>query len=247
MSESIPPTSKNHTVSDRLLRIYADRGSADSQWMAREIFRLRDALDDYGQHQQKSCLDLPATENKFCYCGLNAARNGERSPDTIPHVTPSVLLDEVVRQTRLVDEYRNALRGLMPEGWDDPDGHMDHMPGIKTARLLLSAEPTDSAPETSVVRTAGVDYTLRVHKPEEFDGEHWVYVTSPDVHGLHVCGSTAERALSQTPGMVARLRQDNRLSEKASGLSCNWPDGCRDRNRCAAAGSCQNVLQREGS
>lgn len=35
-------------------------------------------------------------------------------------------------------ELVKALRGLMPENWDDPDGHMDHMPGIKTARLLLA-------------------------------------------------------------------------------------------------------------
>lgn len=28
-----------------------------------------------------------------------------------------------------------ALQGLMPDGWDD--GTMDHMPGIKTARLVL--------------------------------------------------------------------------------------------------------------
>lgn len=37
------------------------------------------------------------------------------------------------RQDALV----KALRGLMPEGWDDPAGHMDHMPGIKDARLTL--------------------------------------------------------------------------------------------------------------
>lgn len=33
-----------HSLSDKLLRIYAERGSADSAWMAREIFRLRAAL-----------------------------------------------------------------------------------------------------------------------------------------------------------------------------------------------------------
>lgn len=26
---------------------------------------------------------------------------------------------------------------------------------------------------------------------------------------------------------------------------CNWPDGCRDRERCSKAGECQNVLQCE--
>ena len=36
------------------------------------------------------------------------------------------------------DELVKALRGLMPDGWDDPDGHMDHMPGIKAARLALA-------------------------------------------------------------------------------------------------------------
>ncbi|MHB8272785.1 hypothetical protein [Bradyrhizobium sp.] len=35
---------------------------------------------------------------------------------------------------------RSALRGLLPPGWDD--GVMDHMPGVKAARLALEgAEP----------------------------------------------------------------------------------------------------------
>jgi hypothetical protein len=53
--------------------------------------------------------------------------------------------DEMVAEA--VEELVAALRGLMPEGWDHPDGHMDHMPGIKVARLLLQQyehmEPSD--------------------------------------------------------------------------------------------------------
>jgi len=49
-----------------------------------EVARLRQALDDFGQHQQKSCLDLPASETKFCYCGLNFALNGEQSAVETP-------------------------------------------------------------------------------------------------------------------------------------------------------------------
>lgn len=45
------------------------------------------------------------------------------------------------------DQLVAALRGLMPEGWDDPDGHMDHMPGIKAARLLLQQYELSASPE----------------------------------------------------------------------------------------------------
>lgn len=31
-----------------------------------------------------------------------------------------------------------ALKGLLPRGWGHPDGHMDHMPGIKAARLAIA-------------------------------------------------------------------------------------------------------------
>lgn len=47
--------------------------------------RLRAALRDYGQHQQKSCLDLPATETQFCYCGLTAALAGSSVETTARH------------------------------------------------------------------------------------------------------------------------------------------------------------------
>ncbi len=39
-------------------------------------------------------------------------------------------------------QLRAALRDLIPEGWES--GHMDHMPGIKTARLLLGLGPVDN-------------------------------------------------------------------------------------------------------
>lgn len=39
-----------------------------------------------------------------------------------------------------IERLTAALRGLMPEGWDLNED-MDHMPGIRTARLLLSGEP----------------------------------------------------------------------------------------------------------
>lgn len=37
-----------------------------------------------------------------------------------------------------IDSLLAACKALMPEGWDDDDGHMDHMPGIKLARLAIA-------------------------------------------------------------------------------------------------------------
>lgn len=54
-----------------------------------------------------------------------------------------------------------------------------------------------------------LDYVLRVYRPEYVDDMYWIYVDSPTVSGLHVCGSTAERALAAAPAMIERLRKDN--------------------------------------
>jgi hypothetical protein len=53
------------SVSDTLMREAVD-----------EIERLHKALEEYGQHQSKACLELPATEKSFCYCGLTAELEG---------------------------------------------------------------------------------------------------------------------------------------------------------------------------
>jgi hypothetical protein len=38
-----------------------------------ENAKLRQIIEDYAQHQQKSCCDLPASEKHFCCCGLTYA------------------------------------------------------------------------------------------------------------------------------------------------------------------------------
>jgi hypothetical protein len=38
----------------------------------------------------------------------------------------------------LAHELYAAAKAMMPEGWDDDEGHMDHMPGIKIARLAIA-------------------------------------------------------------------------------------------------------------
>ncbi len=38
----------------------------------------------------------------------------------------------------LAHELYAASKEMMPDGWDDDDGHMDHMPGIKLARLAIA-------------------------------------------------------------------------------------------------------------
>jgi hypothetical protein len=47
--------------------------------------------------------------------------------------------DEAEANARLIaaaPELLAACKALMPEGWDE--GHMDHMPGIKLARLAIA-------------------------------------------------------------------------------------------------------------
>lgn len=60
---------------------------------------------------------------------------------------------------------RAAMRGLMPDGWDD--GTMDHMPGIKAARLALAGvtDETQGTPCDSAQND-------RVRPEDETDAAH---------------------------------------------------------------------------
>lgn len=62
-----------------------------------------------------------------------------------------------------------------------------------------------------------LDYTLRVHKPEQTGVGVAVYINSPEVPGLHIMGVTAEDALRIIPATVARLRRDNGYPDNGSG------------------------------
>lgn len=59
---------------------------------------------------------------------------------------PAVAVGRYRDAAARIEQLEKALRGLMPKGWDDPDEHMDHMPGIKSVRLAL-AQHAPSAPE----------------------------------------------------------------------------------------------------
>ena len=43
----------------------------------------------------------------------------------------------IVRACNAHDDLLAALKALLPEGWDE--GHMDHMPGVRAARLAISS------------------------------------------------------------------------------------------------------------
>lgn len=72
----------------------------------------------------------PATELQFRY-DVRAALgwNDKTSLD--------ILLDGVKRLKRSHDDLLAAMAELMPDGWAD-DETMDHMPGIKAARLVIA-------------------------------------------------------------------------------------------------------------
>jgi hypothetical protein len=57
-----------------------------------------------------------------------------------------------------------------------------------------------------------LDYTLRIHKPEETGIGVAVYISSPEVPGLHIMGATVADALRGIPAVVERLRRDNGCS-----------------------------------
>lgn len=74
----------------------------------------------------------------WCHCGDAISDHNGMSHNHSPVPMGCQCGRESGESQETVAELVAALRGLMPEGWDDPDGHMDHMPGIKVARLLLA-------------------------------------------------------------------------------------------------------------
>lgn len=93
--------------------------------------RLRAALRDYGQHQQKSCLDLPATETQFCYCGLTfaiAAGGPGKTPDRIG--------------TAL-----GCFEAALAEGWIDAlaNGDLERIRDLWSRRILFAQQALTGA------------------------------------------------------------------------------------------------------
>lgn len=82
LADGCGPYYESRDVDAEIERLTAERNECNELYIAEglkrrelsaELDRLRAALRDYGQHQQRACLDLPATETQFCYCGLTAA------------------------------------------------------------------------------------------------------------------------------------------------------------------------------
>ena len=74
---STDPSADPKVPSPDLLRQWAADPQQTQYWglaaLADRLERMQKIIEDYADHQRKSCRDLPASETGFCYCGLSFA------------------------------------------------------------------------------------------------------------------------------------------------------------------------------